>query len=109
MKVKTQLLIIYIYNLFFLKDKNEDSINTSGGLGVSECSNSSWAEMESYVIASSSIYPLTLAAKQVLILRYLTPMGEYQEVNQTSQIFQIIFFFTVLELYFRIQRAIYYH
>lgn len=64
-------------------------MNTSGALGVSECSNSSWAEMESYVIASSSIYPLTLAAKQCLILRYLTPMGEYQEVSLSFLPFDI--------------------
>lgn len=68
-------------------------------------SNSSWAEMESYVIGSvlllkikkltKSIYftkhicfiigniqihPPTDATRQMLILRYLTPMGEYQEV-----------------------------
>ncbi|XP_058802431.1 protein mahjong isoform X2 [Phymastichus coffea] len=42
-------------------------------------SNSSWAEMESNVIGIIQIYPLTLATKQMLILRYLTPMGEYQE------------------------------
>ncbi|KAK6624133.1 hypothetical protein RUM44_010991 [Polyplax serrata] len=46
---------------------------------ASECSNSSWAEMESFVIANVSIHPLTLATRQMLTLRYLTPMGEYQE------------------------------
>lgn len=51
---------------------------------ASDASNSSWAEMESYVIASASIYPLILASKQMLILRYLTPMGEYQEVNKQN-------------------------
>ncbi|XP_012270857.1 DDB1- and CUL4-associated factor 1 isoform X2 [Orussus abietinus] len=45
-----------------------------------ECnSNSSWAEMESYVIGNVQIHPPTLATRQMLILRYLTPMGEYQE------------------------------
>jgi hypothetical protein len=38
--------------------------------------------MESYVIGNIQIYPPTLATRQVLILRYLTPMGEYQEVNE---------------------------
>jgi HIV-1 Vpr-binding protein len=38
--------------------------------------------MESYVIGNIQIYPPTLATRQVLILRYLTPMGEYQEVNK---------------------------
>lgn len=42
-------------------------------------SNSSWAEMESYVIGNIQMYPPTLATRQMLILRYLTPMGEYQE------------------------------
>lgn len=42
-------------------------------------SNSSWAEMESYVIGNVQIHPPTLATRQMLILRYLTPIGEYQE------------------------------
>ncbi|EZA61461.1 Protein VPRBP [Ooceraea biroi] len=42
-------------------------------------SNSSWAEMESYVIGNVQMYPPTLATRQILILRYLSPMGEYQE------------------------------
>ncbi|XP_046399943.1 DDB1- and CUL4-associated factor 1 [Ischnura elegans] len=46
---------------------------------VGECSNSSWAEMESYVIGTVQIFPPTLSTRQILILRYLTPMGEYQE------------------------------
>jgi HIV-1 Vpr-binding protein len=33
-------------------------------------SNSSWAEMESYVIGNIQIYPPTLATRQMLILRY---------------------------------------
>ncbi|XP_075228537.1 lisH and WD40 domain-containing protein mahjong isoform X6 [Lycorma delicatula] len=46
---------------------------------VSDCSNSSWAEMESYVIGHIQMYPPTLATQQIFILKYLTPMGEYQE------------------------------
>uniref|UniRef100_A0A146LRX2 DDB1-and CUL4-associated factor-like 1 n=1 Tax=Lygus hesperus TaxID=30085 RepID=A0A146LRX2_LYGHE len=46
---------------------------------ASDCSNSSWAEMETFVIGSVQMHPLTLATKQMFILRYLTPMGEYQE------------------------------
>ncbi|XP_050590494.1 protein mahjong isoform X2 [Bombus affinis] len=42
-------------------------------------SNSSWAEMESYVIGNIQMHPPTLGTRQMLILRYLTPMGEYQE------------------------------
>ncbi|XP_071052428.1 protein mahjong [Onthophagus taurus] len=44
-----------------------------------ETSNSSWAELESFMIGSIQIFPPTLATRQILILRYLTPMGEYQE------------------------------
>ncbi|XP_045782189.1 protein mahjong isoform X1 [Maniola jurtina] len=42
-------------------------------------SNSSWVEMETYVIGNIQIHPPTDATKQMLILRYLTPIGEYQE------------------------------
>lgn len=48
---------------------------------VSDCSNSSWAEMESFVIGHIQMYPPTLATQQIFILKYLTPMGEYQEVT----------------------------
>uniref|UniRef100_A0ABD2WU61 LisH domain-containing protein n=1 Tax=Trichogramma kaykai TaxID=54128 RepID=A0ABD2WU61_9HYME len=54
--------------------------NTGTPCSSLECnSNSSWAEMESYVIGSIQVYPASLATMQMLILRYLTPMGEYQE------------------------------
>ena len=32
--------------------------------------------------ASFSLYPLTLSMQQRLILQYLTPLGEYQEVRR---------------------------
>lgn len=48
---------------------------------ASDCSNSSWAEMETFVIGNVQMYPPTLVTKQMFILRYLTPMGEYQEVS----------------------------
>ena len=52
----------------------------SNGLNcMGDCSNSSWAEMESHMIGHFPIYPLTLSAKQIFILRLLTPLGEYQE------------------------------
>ncbi|KAF5303319.1 hypothetical protein FQA39_LY10058 [Lamprigera yunnana] len=46
---------------------------------IPDSSNSSWAELESYMIGNLQLHPPTLATKQILILRYLTPMGEYQE------------------------------
>ncbi|XP_060518172.1 protein mahjong-like isoform X1 [Cylas formicarius] len=46
---------------------------------VSETSNSSWAELESFMIGTVQIFPPTIATRQILILRYLTPIGEYQE------------------------------
>ena len=52
----------------------------SNGLnGPGDWSNSSWAEMESHMIGHFPIHPLTLSAKQIFILRLLTPLGEYQE------------------------------
>ncbi|GBP38183.1 Protein mahjong [Eumeta japonica] len=50
-----------------------------GPLPHENSSNSSWAEMETYVIGNIQIHPPTDATRQMLILRYLTPMGEYQE------------------------------
>lgn len=44
-----------------------------------ETSNSSWAELESFMIGTVQIFPPTLATRQILILKYLSPMGEYQE------------------------------
>lgn len=48
----------------------------------SDFSNSSWAEMETLIIGNVQIFPPTLATKQMFILKYLTPMGEYQEVRK---------------------------
>lgn len=55
------------------------SLNTTPSGTLETNSNSSWAEMESHVIGNMQIYPPTLATREMLILRYLTPMGEYQE------------------------------
>ncbi|KAG9330131.1 hypothetical protein JZ751_027243 [Albula glossodonta] len=47
----------------------------------SELSNSSWSEMSPWVIGNNyHLYPLTPAIEQRLILLYLTPLGEYQEL-----------------------------
>ena len=43
-------------------------------------SNSSWAEMEPQIIGHFPIHPLSLQAKQVFVVRLLTPLAEYQEV-----------------------------
>ena len=48
----------------------------------SDFSNSSWVEMENLIISNVQIYPSTLATKQIFILKYLTLMGEYQEVSR---------------------------
>ena len=44
-------------------------------------SNSCWAEVEPLVIGTYCMDPLSVEMKQRLILRYLQPMGEYQEVR----------------------------
>lgn len=48
----------------------------------SELSNSSWSEMSPWVIGNNyHLDPLTPEIEQRLILQYLTPLGEYQEVG----------------------------
>ncbi|XP_061554433.1 DDB1- and CUL4-associated factor 1-like isoform X1 [Phycodurus eques] len=48
---------------------------------LSELSNSSWSEMSPWVIGNNyRLYPLTPEIEQRLILQYLTPLGEYQEL-----------------------------
>uniref|UniRef100_T1KIJ0 DDB1- and CUL4-associated factor 1 n=2 Tax=Tetranychus urticae TaxID=32264 RepID=T1KIJ0_TETUR len=46
----------------------------------SECSNSSWADIEPYMIGSFQMYPLTPEMQQRFIFQYLTPIGDYQEI-----------------------------
>lgn len=46
---------------------------------MSETSNSSWVELESFMIGSMQMFPPNLTTRQILILRYLNPLGEYQE------------------------------
>ena len=46
----------------------------------SECSNSSWADVEPFMIGSVQMKPLNKEMKQRFILQYLTPMGDYQEL-----------------------------
>ncbi|XP_067935367.1 DDB1- and CUL4-associated factor 1-like isoform X1 [Watersipora subatra] len=56
-------------------DSIADAINRGG-----ELSNSSWQEMEPLYIQSYQIFPVTEEVQQRLMLSYLTPMGEYQEL-----------------------------
>lgn len=52
-----------------------------------ELSNSSWSEMSPWVIGTNyTLYPMTPAIEQRLILQYLTPLGEYQEVSLLGQV-----------------------
>ena len=48
-------------------------------------SNSSWAEMELNVIGHFEIYPISLQASQIFILRLLTPLAEYQDFLPLTQ------------------------
>lgn len=49
--------------------------------------NSSWSEMSSMVIGSDyHLAPLSPAMEQRLILQYLTPLGDYQEVRVHTKI-----------------------
>ncbi|XP_076077249.1 DDB1- and CUL4-associated factor 1-like [Mytilus galloprovincialis] len=49
-----------------------------------EISGSSWTNQQPYVIGTYSMSPLTLSMKQRLILQYLTPLAEYQELLSTA-------------------------
>jgi len=51
------------------------------GNDAGEGSNSCWAEIEPFVIGTYPMFPLTVEMQQRLILHYLQPMGEYQEVT----------------------------
>ncbi|MEQ2213006.1 hypothetical protein XENOCAPTIV_008143 [Xenoophorus captivus] len=54
----------------------------------SELSNSSWSEMSPWVIGNNyHLDPLTPEIEQRLILQYLTPLGEYQEVGRLLAVF----------------------
>ncbi|KAL8603740.1 hypothetical protein ACOMHN_024356 [Nucella lapillus] len=69
-----------------------------GGVFDPEASNSSWAEMEPFVIGFYSLkHPLTTSMKARLIVQYLITMGDYQELltsafegNAMDQIFFFI-------------------
>lgn len=56
------------------------SRKSPSGPSLNDCSNSSWAELEPLMIGSHQVYPLTAGMQQRLILQYLTPLGEYQEL-----------------------------
>lgn len=47
----------------------------------SDCSNSSWAELSSYIVGTYQMFPMTRETQQIFVLRYLRPIGEYQEVK----------------------------
>lgn len=66
----------------------------------SDFSNSSWVEMETLIVPFVQIYPPTLATKQMFILRYLTLMGEYQEVKNSLSVSRITLVFKIVNFRF---------
>ncbi|KAJ7316707.1 hypothetical protein JRQ81_002869 [Phrynocephalus forsythii] len=65
----------------FRKSKQKLGFSSEPDKMFVELSNSSWSEMSPWVIGTNySLYPLTPAIEQRLILQYLTPLGEYQEL-----------------------------
>jgi len=50
---------------------------------LDDCSStsSSWAELEPNIIGQWQVFPVNLVTRQIFILRYLAPLGEYQEVR----------------------------
>lgn len=49
---------------------------------LEDCSStsSSWAEMQPNIIGSWQVYPVNLVTRQIFTLRYLSPVGEYQDM-----------------------------
>ncbi|ODN04546.1 Protein mahjong [Orchesella cincta] len=54
----------------------------STSLLIDDCSStsSSWAEMEPNIIGQWQVFPVNLVTRQIFTLRYVTPLGEYQEM-----------------------------
>lgn len=54
----------------------------SSTLPLDDCSStsSSWAEMEPNIIGRWQVFPVNLVMRQIFTLRYVTPLGEYQEM-----------------------------
>ena len=62
-------------------NRNKQAKTDDSFLDLDEGStSSSWAELEPCIIGKWQVHPLTLASKQIFTLRYLAPLGEYQEV-----------------------------
>ncbi|KAB7500608.1 Protein VPRBP [Armadillidium nasatum] len=53
--------------------------SVSPGILNSDCSNSSWAEMSSYIVGTFKMHPIDKETKEMFMLKYLRPVGEYQE------------------------------
>lgn len=64
------------FNIFGSPKANRDLFDPSLN---SDCSNSSWAEMSGYIMGTYQMYPINKDAQQMFILKYLRPVGEYQE------------------------------
>lgn len=54
----------------------------SNSILLEDCSStsSSWAEMQPNIIGQWQVYPVNLVTRQIFTLRYVTPLGEYQEM-----------------------------
>uniref|UniRef100_A0AAZ3RXQ2 DDB1- and CUL4-associated factor 1 n=1 Tax=Oncorhynchus tshawytscha TaxID=74940 RepID=A0AAZ3RXQ2_ONCTS len=63
------------------KERGRETTCSSSCSRPADQSNSSWSEISSWVIGGNyRLYPLTPAIEQRLILQYLTPLGDYQEL-----------------------------
>ncbi|XP_066939041.1 DDB1- and CUL4-associated factor 1 isoform X1 [Macrobrachium rosenbergii] len=66
------------FNIFGSPKASRDGTSCDPMLN-SDCSNSSWAEMSCYIVGTFQMFPVTRDTKQIFILKYLRPIGEYQE------------------------------
>ena len=72
-------------NFTSFSGKTEEEVERSDA-SEQPADSTSWSEMSSMVIGSDySLSPLSLAMEQRLILQYLTPLGDYQDVRLNTK------------------------
>ncbi|CAL4121266.1 unnamed protein product, partial [Meganyctiphanes norvegica] len=64
------------FNIFGSPKANRELFDPSLN---SDCSNSSWAELSGYIMGKYQMFPINKDTQQMFILKYLRPVGEYQE------------------------------
>lgn len=85
-KAKQKLNYTSSSTSFRTEDKEEEVERNEASKQQPTNSSTSWSEMSSMVIGSDyHLLPLSPAMEQRLILQYLTPLGDYQEVRHLKR------------------------